>query len=616
MSSSHGLLARIQRADAESLRRYGPHTPEVEAFIAAAAQLTPVQWDQVSAASRLVTSVTKEGGGEPAESARSIRSAIKASDTRISEPMARAGEALFDALAKRSQNKQVAAWQALSALVMRSNLPPLKFAVNYTPFAGVIPPWGFDVLDVKSAGFIQKLENLSLAQCEVLATRWRADPSASRALLQAMARNRHPKSEEAAAIAALRVVPTYLPGDQGWAAVRTAAHGGRVLGCLSRLSASEVVELWAPLEPAIPLGSLEEAGEMLPASVDAMKRRLKVVVPEPHVIHPPAAVRAKQTGLYGPGTADVAAFIKGVGQLTPIQWLRVLDRRKLVASVTREGTAEPAGVVRSILTAIEGTGELEMPVRCRAFAAVERAGYAVEGKVRLTREQVEEMYRPFATLIPMEAASGGAFAGRLASLGTADWEEVAAAAPAAGEEAIAPLVNAGASLSDVLRGRSDDEVVAAWHACSALVRRHHLTAIKFAASYAPFASAIPVTRLKSLSAMAARYVTAVGRLGAVQCAALAQPWQMDDEVSNALSKAMADGSSRHAEEAAALAAVVTVPMRLVGSGGWAAVKTAAFGGRVIASKARLTAQQLAALWAPIQKAIPLAALEATPKSRR
>jgi len=216
----------------------------------------------------------------------------------------------------------------------------------------------------------------------------------------------------------------------------------------------------------------------------------------------------------------------------------------------------------------------------------------------------------------MEAASGGAFAGRLASLGTADWEEVAAAAPAAGEEAIAPLVNAGASLSDVLRGRSDDEVVAAWHACSALVRRHHLTAIKFAASYAPFASAIPVTRLKSLSAMAARYVTAVGRLGAVQCAALAQPWQMDDEVSNALSKAMADGSSRHAEEAAALAAVVTVPMRLVGSGGWAAVKTAAFGGRVIASKARLTAQQLAALWAPIQKAIPLAALEATPKSRR
>ena len=617
MTPSHGLLARIQRADAESLRRYGPHTPEVEAFIASVAQLSPVQWDQVTAAGRLVAAVTNEGGGEPAESARSIRSAIKSSDTRISEPMARAGEALFDALAKKSQQKQVTAWQALTALVMRSNLPPLKFAVNYAPFAGVIPPWGFDVLDVKSAGFIQKLEDLSMAQCEVLARRWRADPAASRALLQAMARNRHPKSEEAAAIAALRVVPTYLPGDPGWAAVRTAAHGGRVLSSLGRLSESEVAELWAPLEPAIPLASLEEAGNTPPATVDAVKRRLKVVAPEVKPARPAAApTKAKPAGLYGPATAEVAALIKGLGQLTPIQWLRVLDRRKLVASVTREGTAEPAGVVRSILTAIEGTRELDMPTRCRAFAAVERAGYAAEGNARMTYEQIREMYKPFSSLIPIETASGGSFARKLAALVTSEWEEVAAAAPGASEEAVAPLVNAGAAMTDVLKGRSDDEVVAAWHACSALVRRHHLTPIKFAASYAPFASAIPVTRAKSLTAMTARYVTAIGRLGASQCAALAQPWQLDDDTSNALSKAMADGATRHAEEAAALAAVVTVPMRLVGSGGWAAVKTAAFGGRVVASKTRLSAAQFDALWAPIQAAIPIASLESPPKSRR
>jgi hypothetical protein len=71
---------------------------------------------------------------------------------------------------------------------------------------------------------------------------------------------------------------------------------------------------------------------------------------------------------------------------------------------------------------------------------------------------------------------------------------------------------------------------------------------------------------------------------------------------------MMDGSARPAEEAAALAAVVTVPMRLSGSAGWAAVKTAAFGGRVIASRTRLTAEQIETLWKPIQAAIPLSSL--------
>src|SRR5207244_2755982 len=137
-------------------------------------------------------------------------------------------------------------------------------------------------------------------------------------------------------------------------------------------------------------------------------------------------------------------------------------------------------------------------------------------------------------------------------------------------------------------GRSDDAAVAAWHAVSALVQRHHLTPIKFAASYAPFASAIPVTNPRSLGAMVSRYVTAVGRLGAAQCAALARPWQLEDALSSVLSGAIADGSSRPGEEAAALAAVVTVPMRLAGSGGWAAVKTAAFGGRVMAARPRTT----------------------------
>jgi hypothetical protein len=294
----------------------------------------------------------------------------------------------------------------------------------------------------------------------------------------------------------------------------------------------------------------------------------------------------------------------------------VLDRRKLVESVTRDSSIEPAGVVRSILATIEGTQTLDIFTRCRAFAAVERAGFAVESHTRMRTDQVREMYAPFAQTIPLDHVNGSGFVHQLASLGRDDWEKVVAAAPPANEEAVAPMVNAGAALIDFFSGRSDDEAVAAWHAVSALVRRHHLTPIKFAASYAPFASAIPVTNPRSLGAMVSRYVTALGRLGASQCTVLARQWEVDEGASSALSKATVDGSARPAEEAAALAAVVTVPMRLAGSVGWAAVKTAAYGGRVIASRTRLTTDQLEALWQPIQPAIALASLSAPAKARR
>jgi hypothetical protein len=57
-------------------------------------------------------------------------------------------------------------------------------------------------------------------------------------------------------------------------------------------------------------------------------------------------------------------------------------------------------------------------------------------------------------------------------------------------------------------------------------------------------------------------------------------------------------------------------MRLAGSVGWAAVKTAAYGGKVIGSRARLTPDQLEALWKPIEPAVPLASLGAPAKVRR
>ena len=613
---THGLLGRIQQANDTEAHRFGPHTAEVEAFIAATAQLTPWQWRQVMATRRLVAAVSKDAGAP--DSAGSIQAAIRSSDTRISEPLAKAGEVLFDTLVRKGEDKQVAAWQAMTALVHRSQLPALKFAVNYAPFAVLIPLSGSDVLDPRTRRYMAALEKLPKEQLQVLARRWRVSPATSHALLQAVAKNREVKSEEAVALFALAMVPNLLVGDEGWTAVRTAVHGGRVLGALGELTPQEVTELWAPIEPVIPLMALDEVPEP-PAATERVKAAVDTAIktitrpPRPRATNPPAA---KAAAAYGPNHAEVANFIKSVAELSPIQWLRVLDRRKLVSSVTREGAAEPAGVVRAIIAAIAATREMDMFTRCRVFVAVERVAFAIESRHPQNIEQVRPMLESFDSSIPLGHLNGGGFAHKVAGLQRADWERIAAAAPALNEEAVAPVVNAGTALVDFFGGRSDDEAVATWHAVSALVHRQHLTPIKFAASYAPFASAIPVTNPRSLGAMVSRYVTAVGRLGAAQCAVLAKPWQLTDELSNVLARAIADGSARTGEEAAALAAVVTVPMRIAGSGGWAAVKAAAFGGRVMAARAKLTAEQLEALWEPIQGAIPLTSLNAPARVRR
>jgi hypothetical protein len=612
VGAPNGLVGRIQRSNTLAAQGFGPNTAEVVAFIAAVAELTPWQWRQVLAARRLVASVTKEGAGEGGPA---IQAAIRSSDGHMSEPMSKAGEVLFDTLAKKSEEKQVAAWQAMSALVTRHHLPALKFAAHYAPFAALIPVSGSDVLDPLTRRFLSALEVLSAPQCEALAHRWRLDHVASRALLQAVAKNPDTKSEEAVAIAALTVIPAHITGDSGWAAIRTAVHGGRVLGCLPDLAERDVAELWVPLEAVVPFDSLtaeEHKVATVPVAA-AVTSAIRTIKPSKKRV--PAAGPPKPTAPYGPNSGEVVAFIKGVTDLTTIQWLRVLDRRTLVASVTRDSSVEPAGVVRSILATIEGTRDLDIFTRCRAFTAVERAGDAVESRAHMSGEQLAEMYAPFAHSISLDEVKAMGFANHLASLSKHDWEEIAAAAPNANEEAVAPMVNAGTALIDFFAGRSDDQAVATWHAVSALVRRHHLTPIKFAASYAPFASAIPVTNPRTLGVMVSRYVTAVGRLGASQCAVLAKHWQVEDDASNALSKAIVDGSARPAEEAAALAAVVTVPMRMIGSAGWAAVKTAAFGGRVIASRTRLSPEQLEALWKPIQPAIPLASLGAPAKAK-
>ncbi|HSS95283.1 MAG TPA: hypothetical protein VLR46_15020, partial [Candidatus Dormibacteraeota bacterium] len=238
-------------------------------------------------------------------------------------------------------------------------------------------------------------------------------------------------------------------------------------------------------------------------------------------------------------------------------------------------------------------------------------------KADLTHEESMRGYGAFGDIVQLDYVDVDGFARLAGDLNAGDWLKVAESIPAVNQDVVGPLVNTGAALHNFLLSRPDDEAVAAWQAVSALVRRQHLAPIKFAASYAPFASAIPVTNPRSLGAPVLRYVSAIGRLSANQCQLLAQPWQIPDEVSGALSKAVADGGARTAEEASALAAVVTVPMRVSGSIGWAAAKTAAFGGRVIGSRARLSLEQLEVLWRPLQQAIPLASLgAAVNKSRR
>ena len=623
--ATHGLLGRILRANDDASRRFGENTAEVDAFIHSAAQLTPWQWRQVLTARRLVSTVTKEDVVQATESLQAVRAAIRSTDGRLSEPMSKAGESLFEALDHRSDDKVAIAWQALSALVLREHLSPLKFGAHYAPFITLIPVAGFDALDPTTMRFLTAVQALTKEKCELLARRWRLDADASRTLLQVVAKTRYLKPEEAAALVALRTIPTQLTGDLGWAAVKTVVHGGRVLGARAELSKEQMAVLWAPLQPAIPLAGVEEK---VPRPVRtrvraAMERATAAITkpPTPKSAAVTARTPAKRPSTkgpapYGPNNAEVATFIKGVVELTPIQWLRVLDRRQLVASVTRQTGTEPAGVVRSLLAAIKATTDLDTFTRCRVFAAVERAAVTVAAKADITYDESMRGYGAFGEIVQLDYVDVDAFPKLIAALKTGDWVKVAESVPAVNQDVVAPLVNAGAALLDFLELRSDDEAVAAWQAASALVRRQHLAPIKFAASYAPFASAIPVTNQRSLGAPVLRYISAIGRLSANQCALLAKPWQMDDDVSSVLSRAAAEGGSRTAEEAAALAAVVTVPMRLSGSEGWAAAKTAVFGGRVIGSRSRLTLEQLEVLWRPLQPAIPLASLGAIVKSKR
>lgn len=596
--------------------RYGPNTAEVTAFIESVGRLSPSKWKKVIAARESAVRVTRDGSGQPAEIVRALLGAPNGAGT-LPEPMSNVATDLAAILASRSDEEAVAAWQAASALVRRRQLSALTFAAHYAAFASVIPPVPARDLPPIVERFANALRWLGAAQWESMAKPWSLDREASAALLQATLKSRAREAEEAVAMAAIAMAPKHVAGDAGWAAVKTAVHGGRVLSTIGELTAEQLRILWTPLEDAVALRSLIEA----PVSEKPPRPRARKPAAAPAAairetkVEKKRATRPRSEPAYGPNTAEVAAFIKAVPDLTAIQWLRVLDRRQLVASVTREGEDESAVVVRSVLAAVKGSAGLERDPRCAVFAAVERAAFAMAAWARLDAGQFVQHYGSLAEVLPVEAADTRSFAARLAALNPEEWTRLAAVAPPADPGAVEPLVNAGSALAPHLDARSDTEVVVAWHAVTALVRRHRLSPIKFAVAYAPFASAVVVTRARGVAPVVQRYLTAVGRLSAHQCAVLAEPWLLPDDVSNALAKATAGADTRAAEEAAALAALVTVPMRVTGDAGWAACKTATFGGRVIAARSKLTDEELMALWKPLERAVPIASLVAPSKSR-
>jgi len=461
--------------------------------------------------------------------------------------------------------------------------------------------------------FANALKWLSAPQWESLSRPWSLDRETSGSLLQAALKSGARDSEEAVAVAAIAVAPKHVSGDAGWAAVKTAVHGGRVLSSMSELTPEQLQTVWAPLEEAVALRSLTDA----PVSDKPSRLRVTEAPPPPEEVkvEKKRTARPRAGAAYGPNTAEVAAFVKAIPELSAIQWLRVLDRRQLVANVTREGEDEPAVVVRSILAAARATSGLEHAARCSVFSAVERAAFALAARGRLSDDEFHEHYVVMAEVIPVGEADIASFAARVAALNPEEWMRLAGVVAPADVAAVEPLVNAADALAAHLEQRTDAEVVVAWHALTALVRRHRLSPIKFAVSYAPFASAVVVTKPRSIAPVVQRYLTAVGRLSAHQCAVLAEPWLLADDVSNALARATAGAATRAAEEAAALAALVTVPMRVTGDAGWAACKTATFGGRVIAARSKLSDEELLALWKPLERAIPIASLAALTRSR-
>src|SRR5690348_12119895 len=264
--------------------RYGPNPAEVTAFIESVGRLSPSRWKKVIAAREAAIRVTRDGSGQPAEIVRALLGGVPNGAGTLPEPMSNVATDMAAMLAKRSDAEAVAAWQAASALVRRRQLSALTFAAHYAPFASVIPPVQAEGLPPIVERFANALKWLSAPQWESLSRPWSLDRETSGVLLQAALRSQARDSEEAVAIAAIAVAPRHVSGDAGWAAVKTAVHGGRVLSSMGELTPELLQTVWAPLEEAVALRSL------IDAPVSDKPSRLRVTEPAP----PPEQVKVEK----------------------------------------------------------------------------------------------------------------------------------------------------------------------------------------------------------------------------------------------------------------------------------------------------------------------------------
>ena len=166
------------------------------------------------------------------------------------------------------------------------------------------------------------------------------------------------------------------------------------------------------------------------------------------------------------------------------------------------------------------------------------------------------------------SAEVSAFIDALGKLSAAQWRKAVAARRAAGSlirdptvlpaEAVRAMLRGeanggiGPALAGILEPRSDEEVVTAWQAVSALARRRQLSPLTFAAHYVPFASLIPPAAADRPVPSVELFTKSLRWLGESQWLALARPWTVDREAAAALLQAAIKSLARLAGGARAI----------------------------------------------------------------
>ncbi|MHB8718619.1 MAG: hypothetical protein ACYDAC_06975 [Candidatus Dormibacteria bacterium] len=145
------------------------------------------------------------------------------------------------------------AWMALRVLIARSRTRGLKFARAYAPFAAVLPLPDMEPVPSGVQRYATILGELGSAGWAPLADDHRFSTT-TWAAFKAVRTAPGPRlAEEAASMVAVMTAPKVLAPARARTAANRAAAGGALLGCAGLLEPSQILEMWEPLEPTIPL---------------------------------------------------------------------------------------------------------------------------------------------------------------------------------------------------------------------------------------------------------------------------------------------------------------------------------------------------------------------------